>query len=915
MTKRDITRRKVLSGIVTVTGLGVGAGAAQGSDTARYNIGTAPGRSASSAVMAEASTVHGTFDFGSIGGAVVGEFSESTLERLEQRDDVRYVERDGTRHILEYESGETVEEAEDTIPWGVERINADELLDANPDNTVKVGVLDTGIDPNHESLEVEGGKAYADCVGSGCGEPWGDDRGHGTHVAGSVAAVANDVGVVGVFPEAELYSLKVLGNDGSGTDSDIADAIEWCIDEGIDVINMSLGGGRPSDVLRDAVNHAYSEGVLVVCAAGNSGPGGDTVDYPAKFEASIAVAATDPDDGIPRWSSRGPEVEIAAPGARVLSTEPGDQYGRKSGTSMASPHAAGAAAWLIAHGVPPVENPDDIQNPGGVRQLLRETAEDIGAGDHEVGHGLIDLLEASKYVDDVLIDTNDASTIRANSAVLGGSIRINDDDLSVEAYCEWREAGDDWSETERESITEDGEFTVELTDLSPGTTYEFRAVADTGEERFRGETVSFESALEHLAVATNEPSEIEWNAATLQGRLRGFGEQFETDVHFEWRPVGADEWETTPTETVDEIGTFEATIDDVEPESPYEYRAIASDGTEEVTGDVVEFETEEEPGYPEIDRFEISDESNRIFIRGEVSWSVTDEDGLVEVTSEMRYAGEDEILAARTTTDIDDLRASGRHTLMNRDRDGGAGEKYEFTLRATDIHGHETEETREIVLLEPSDPPTIEQLDVTPSERFGRPAAVVEWEVADEGGDLDGIHVQLRDTESGDVVDDASSPFVRGESASGSTRLVDRNRRMSGSEAEYEVEFTVMDTYGQETDEFKEVVLDERSPPPGVDEFDITTREIFGRQEVQVQWAVSDEGGALEDVELTLESADDGTVIDERSALFVRGSTQSGRTRLRDRRRNGEQEAYDVTIRVTDSFDQETEETERVDLS
>jgi len=265
--------------------------------------------------------------------------------------------------------------------WGVKHIGAGTVHDGgNKGAGVKVGILDSGIDYTHPDLDDNYVTGY-DFVNDD-NNPM-DDYGHGTHVAGTLAAEDNGSGVVGVAPEASLYALKVLDADGGGYVSDVVAGIDWCVDNEIDVISMSLGGGY-SELLENACNAAYGDGagVLLVASAGNSGnpPGrGDNVEYPARFESVIAVAATDNSDNRARWSSTGPAVELAAPGVNIYSTIPGGEYGYKSGTSMSCPHVAGTAALVIAAGI------------ADVRTQLQTTADDLGASGQDplYGFGLV----------------------------------------------------------------------------------------------------------------------------------------------------------------------------------------------------------------------------------------------------------------------------------------------------------------------------------------------------------------------------------------------------------------------------------------------------------------------------------------------------------------------------------------------
>ena len=227
------------------------------------------------------------------------------------------------------------------LPWGVDRIDAEYAWATATGAGVKVGVLDTGIDKNHPDLygNIKGGTNY---VGKGRRVnpgAWDDDNGHGTHVAGIIAAENNDIGVVGVAPEASLYGVKVLDRNGSGWLSDLIAGLEWCVNNEMDIVNMSLGTNSDIQSFHDACDEA-SAYLLLVAAAGNDG---GAVDYPAAYESVIAVSATNDLDGLAGFSSYGDEIEIAAPGVSIYSTVPGG-YGTKSGTSMACPHVVGTLA-------------------------------------------------------------------------------------------------------------------------------------------------------------------------------------------------------------------------------------------------------------------------------------------------------------------------------------------------------------------------------------------------------------------------------------------------------------------------------------------------------------------------------------------------------------------------------------------
>ncbi|MBI4320050.1 MAG: S8 family serine peptidase [Chloroflexi bacterium] len=282
--------------------------------------------------------------------------------------------------------------------WGVLRIGAGIVhSDGNKGTGVKVAIIDSGVDYRHPDLDANYAGGY-DFV-NGDNDPM-DDNGHGTHVAGTIAAEANGSGVVGAAPEARIYALKVLAADGGGSYSNVIAALQWAVDNGIQVTNNSYGSsGDPGTLTKAAFDNAYAAGVLHIAAAGNSGnpPGrGDNVIYPARYMSVVAVAATDSNNNRANFSSTGPDVEIAAPGVGIKSTVPNGGYAVYSGTSMASPHVAGTAALVIKSGIADL-NGDGKSNNEDVRLKLQQTADDLGPGgrDPYYGFGLVDADEAA----------------------------------------------------------------------------------------------------------------------------------------------------------------------------------------------------------------------------------------------------------------------------------------------------------------------------------------------------------------------------------------------------------------------------------------------------------------------------------------------------------------------------------------
>ncbi len=321
--------------------------------------------------------------------AVAAEVPETAISALRKNPKVAYVELDHEVHALA-----------DILPWGINRIDAELVHPYNRGTGVKIAILDTGIDYTHPDLSTNY-KGGIDYVNNDLDPK--DDNGHGTHCAGIACAELDGAGVVGAAPEAWLYGVKVLGATGSGLISGVVAGIDWSVTNGMDIVSMSLGSTLPSLTLEAACNNAYNAGVLLVAAAGNSGaPKGSaitTVIYPARYPSVIAVSATDINNVIATFSSRGPEVELAAPGVSIYSTLPtytvtltatyGLSYGTLSGTSMACPHVTGVAALAM------VTYPDytNVQ----IRTLLQTTADDLGlvGRDTLYGYGLVDADEAA----------------------------------------------------------------------------------------------------------------------------------------------------------------------------------------------------------------------------------------------------------------------------------------------------------------------------------------------------------------------------------------------------------------------------------------------------------------------------------------------------------------------------------------
>ncbi|MDP8943071.1 MAG: S8 family serine peptidase [Actinomycetota bacterium] len=350
--------------------------------------------------------------------AVAAVVPEAALDGLRRNPRVAAVEPDAVVRGLDYRS---------THDWGIAHIRADQVhaggntggTDA-AGNAVRLAVLDSGIDCDHVELSpprCQLGPTYVDGTSDS-----DDDWGHGTHVAGSVGAeldAGTSTGVVGVAPSATLIAYKVLDDQGYGSISDVIAAVDHVWNGGnrkAEVVNMSLGWRTGSRSFKQTMDRAYASGIVLVAAAGNGGSCSstrNTVSYPARYESVVAVGAVDQSNVRPCWSSTGDEVELAAPGVSVFSTWPADlstsprdpqpvceastcHYKYGSGTSMAVPHVAGAAALVLASGTV-----IDANGANGaadeIRGRLDATAVDLGPSgrDRQYGYGLVDAYRAA----------------------------------------------------------------------------------------------------------------------------------------------------------------------------------------------------------------------------------------------------------------------------------------------------------------------------------------------------------------------------------------------------------------------------------------------------------------------------------------------------------------------------------------
>jgi major intracellular serine protease len=285
------------------------------------------------------------------------------------------------------------------IPQGVQMIQAPAIWDKSKKGEgIVIAVMDTGCQVDHPDLKdrIIGGKNFTKDFN---GDPnnYTDNNGHGTHVAGTIAATENNTGVMGVAPMASLLILKVLGQSGGGNYQSIIDAINYAIkwrgsnNEKVRIISMSLGGSTDVPKLHEAVIKAVNNNILVICASGNNGDNNDKTDelnYPAAYNEAVSVGAIDFLKKITKYSNSNNNVDLVAPGNEIISTYLEGKYAKLSGTSMATPHVSGAAALII--NMCEAEFGRTLTEAELYAQLIKRTTT-LGLDKRNEGNGMLDL--------------------------------------------------------------------------------------------------------------------------------------------------------------------------------------------------------------------------------------------------------------------------------------------------------------------------------------------------------------------------------------------------------------------------------------------------------------------------------------------------------------------------------------------
>ena len=298
----------------------------------------------------------------------------SMKDNLKAHSSIRFIEEDPE-----------VKTTSQMVSWGYQTLAVEKAVHAGlTGKGVRIGILDTGVRLDHPDLHLSGGASFVQGITSP-----NDDNGHGTHVAGIIAAKNNEIGSVGVAPDAQIYGVKVLDSNGEGNQSDVVAGINWALEQDLDIINLSITSPSGSLLLEETLQKAYDHGMLIIAASGNFPSSlNEKIDvlYPARYPTVIAVGSVNEDLVLSPFSYYGSDLEFVAPGEKIYSTINGsgnEAYGYSTGTSMAAPFVTGMAA-LYKQSYPEL-------SPTALRTYMQKSALDLGdkGKDSKYGYGLV----------------------------------------------------------------------------------------------------------------------------------------------------------------------------------------------------------------------------------------------------------------------------------------------------------------------------------------------------------------------------------------------------------------------------------------------------------------------------------------------------------------------------------------------
>jgi len=711
-----VSRRDVLRATAGAVAAGGLAGVASAGPE-EYNVGIKAGAKGQGTAAAKraANNVRKTIDFGDIGRTVVGTFPEQAREALQNNPNIEFVEPNGTAYKLA-----------EKLPVGIDRVDAD-VLHSNGDtgSGATVAILDSGVDDDHPDLANNidpslgaafetacgdesggcrfGGEGYN---GNDCNYEWSDDDDHGSHVAGSANAVrGNNEGVAGgVSTAATIMPVKVLTGCGSGSFSAIADGIKYAADNGADVINMSLGADSGDSTLQNACQYASDKGVVIVASAGNSGPCTDCVGYPAAYDTVIAVSAIDPrDDTLAEFSSTGSGVEITAPGVDTLSTIPpesddgstyADGYETFSGTSMSSPHVAGAAAQVVAS--------DGSLSNADVRQRLKDTAENIGLASNESGAGLLD---AEAAVGDSggdaapsvsWVNPGDGDTVSGTVTVQisASDSEDSDDSLTVEWSVDGGTAQtasynstsgyyeDSWDST----AVSDGDHTLEATATDSAGNTSSSSITVTTDNTESAPVVDSLSASEVETSDGDAEFDVDWSVSDSDGDLSSVDLTLTDDT-----AGGTEDTASVSVSGSSASGTTRlvAAGDDGSGNAYTVDATVTDSGGNTGSGSATVSETEDTASAPTIDTFATSTRTTGPWTRVTTDWAVSDADGDLDSVVIELVDSSGSVLTS-TTNNVSGSSASGSDELRTRSNPS------DVVLTVTDAAGNSTSDSQSI---------------------------------------------------------------------------------------------------------------------------------------------------------------------------------------------------------------------------